>query len=317
VARTLVTGLHSPWGLVFLPGGDAVLGSRDEATLTRITRDGSTSPLGHVPDVSHGGEGGLLGLALSPRFAHDRQLFCYHTTASDNRVVRGRLGPRGLVDVTPVLTGIPHGTYHNGGGLCFGPDGNLYVSTGEGGEPARAQDKSSLGGKILRVTPTGEPAAGNPFGRSPVFSFGHRNVESIAFNGRQLWAVEFGDHAYDELNAIRRGGNYGWPQTEGRTDAAGIISPAVQWPTDDAGPAGIAVADSVAWIACLTGERMYRVVLHGRTAGRPQAFFAGRYGRLRRTAFDSDGRLWLVTSNTDGRGQVRSGDDRILVLDVR
>jgi glucose/arabinose dehydrogenase len=314
VQRTLVTGLHSPWGLVFLPDGDAVLGSRDDGSLVRVRPNGSTRPLGQVPDVYHEGEGGLLGLAISPTFARDRQLFMFVTTKADNRVVRARLGKTAIGAIEPILTGIPRGFYHNGGGLCFDRAGHLFVSTGEGGVASRAQDKGSLGGKILRITRDGKPAAGNPFEHSPVYSYGHRNVESIAFNGDQLWAVEFGEHAYDELNAIVSGADYGWPQTQGRTSQPGITSPAAQWPTESAGPAGIGVHDSVAWIACLTGERLYRVPLHGRSAGASQAFFQGRFGRLRRVLPAPDGRLWLVTSNTDGRGTVRPGDDRILVL---
>jgi glucose/arabinose dehydrogenase len=226
--------------------------------------------------------------------------------------VGGRLGaPRAI------LTGIPRGLHHNGGRLVFGPDGMLYASTGESGDKPLAQQRSSLGGKILRMTPDGRVPAGNPFRGSLVWSYGHRNVEGLAFDAQgRLWASEFGDKAYDELNLIRRGHNYGWPATQGRTANPRYTSPLAQWRTDDAGPSGIAVRDGVAWLGALTGRRLYRVQLTGNRAGTSRSFFVGRYGRLRTAAFGPDGRLWLTTSNTDGRATPRPGDDRVLVLDV-
>jgi glucose/arabinose dehydrogenase len=222
-----------------------------------------------------------------------------------------RLGPPHAI-----LTGIPRGLHHNGGRLAFGPDGMLYASTGESGDKPLAQRLSSLGGKVLRMRPDGSVPPGNPYRGSLVWSYGHRNVEGIAFAGSRLWASEFGDKGWDELNLIRPGHNYGWPATEGRTSVRGYTSPLAQWHTDNAGPSGIAVKDGVAWIAALTGRRLYRVQLSGARAGSYRAYFVGTYGRLRTAAMAPNGLLWLTTSNTDGRTSPRSGDDRILLVRV-
>jgi glucose/arabinose dehydrogenase len=318
VAGTLATGLDTPWGLAFLPDGTALLGSRDSGEIHLLTRAGgrlTTSVLGTMPGVVHEGEGGLLSIVVSPGFARNRQLFVYHSTGSDNRVTRITYADGTLAKATAVLTGLPRNAHHNGGALAFGPDGLLYVGTGDGEDTSLPQDRSSLGGKILRVTPDGARAPGNPFS-TKVFSYGHRNVESLAFDGPRLWAVEFGDKAADELNRIVAGANYGWPQTQGRTSVDGITGPAAQWPTDDAGPAGIAIRDGVAWIACLTGTCVYRVRLQANGAGTPQRFLDDTYGRLRRIVPAPDGSLWLVSNNTDGRVAPRPADDRILRLVV-
>jgi glucose/arabinose dehydrogenase len=318
VTSTLVTGLDTPWGLTFLPDRTALLGSRDSAEMRLLTPAGghvTTSLVATMPGVVHDGEGGLLTIVTSPTFARDRQLFVYHSTASDNRVTRITYADGKLSSPTEILTGLPRNAHHNGGGLAFGPDGLLYVGTGDGEDKSLPQNRASLGGKILRITPTGGAAPGNPFG-TKVLSYGHRNVEAIAFDGRQLWAVEFGDKTADELNRIVAGANYGWPQTQGRTTDAGITSPAVQWPTDDAGPAGIAIRNGVAWIACLTGKCVYRVRLNPTGADEPQRFLDDTDGRLRRIVPAPDGSLWLISNNTDGRATPRPGDDRILRLRV-
>jgi len=318
VSNTLVTGLGTPWGLAFLPDRTALLGSRDTGEIRLLTSAGdrvTTSLVATMPGVVHDGEGGLLTIVTSPAFAEDRQLFVYHSTSSDNRVTRITYADGKLGRPTDVLTGLPRNAHHNGGALAFGPDGLLYVGTGDGEDPSLPQDRSSLGGKILRITASGAAAPGNPF-QTKVFSYGHRNVEAIAFDGKQLWAVEFGDKTADELNRIVAGADYGWPQTQGRTTDAGITSPAVQWPTDDAGPAGIAIRNGVAWIACLTGKCVYRVRLSATGAGEPQRLLNDTYGRLRRIVPAPDGSLWLVSNNTDGRATPRPGDDRILRLRV-
>jgi aldose sugar dehydrogenase len=317
VLGTVATGLTTPWGIAFLPDGRALVGERDTGRI-RLVGTGTNVVVGTVPGAVHDGEGGLLGLALSPRYASDHLLYAYTTTATDNRIVRMTYAGAGLGAPAVVLSGIPHGNHHNGGRLAFGPDGMLYATTGETGDAGLAQDRSSLGGKILRMTPDGRPAPGNPFPKSVVWTYGHRNVEGLAFDASgQLWATEFGASYRDELNHIVRGGNYGWPMTEGFTDAAGVTGPVVEWPTDDAGPSGIAIVDQVAWIGGLTGHRLWRVPLYGTTVGRPQAFEVDAYGRLRTVALAPDGSLWVTTSNTDGRGDVRPGDDRILRLSVR
>lgn len=325
VLRTVAEGLKSPWGLAALPGGDLLVSSRDEGTIGRIdAKTGRTTVLGTVSGVAPAGEGGLLGIALSPGFASDHMIYAYFTSASDNRIVRVRYDERkpagerlGAPDT--VFKGIPKGTIHNGGRIAFGPDGMLYAGTGETGRRDLAQDRSSLGGKILRMTPDGEPAPGNPFPGSVVYSYGHRNVQGLAWDGHQrLFASEFGQDTWDELNAIKPGGDYGWPEAEGRSSDARFQNPVAQWHTDDASPSGIAWVNGAIWMAGLRGERLWRVPLDGISASAaPQAFLTGTYGRLRTVAAAGDGRLWLVTSETDGRGTPEKGDDRVLELQVR
>ncbi|MFD2079732.1 Glucose/arabinose dehydrogenase, beta-propeller fold [Actinopolymorpha cephalotaxi] len=317
VAGTIAKGLTTPWDLAFLPDGSALLSERDTARIDRVTPGGNVSTVGRVPGVVHEGEGGLLGLALSPHFSRDRLLYAYITTGTDNRVVRMTYTGSALGAPEAVFTGIPRGPqHHNGGRLRFGPDGYLYVPTGDGEQRARAQNRSSLGGKVLRLTASGKPAPGNPFGTA-VWTYGHRNVEGLVFDPQgRLWASEFGDKAADELNRIRAGGNYGWPVLEGRGGARrGYVDPLAQWPTDDASPSGLAYADGSMWLASLRGERLWRVpVAGGRVTGASKAFLVGTYGRLRHVARAPDGSLWLLTNNTDGRVSPRPGDDRILRL---
>ncbi|MDF3302464.1 PQQ-dependent sugar dehydrogenase [Streptomyces tropicalis] len=324
VLRTVAQGLDSPWGLAPLPGGGLLVSSRDRATITRIDeRTGRPTELGTVSGVSPAGEGGLLGIALSPGFASDHLVYAYFTSVSDNRIVRllyDDKRPAGdqLGAPDTVFRGIPKGLVHNGGRIAFGPDGMLYAGTGESGDRGLSQDTRSLGGKILRMTPDGEPAPGNPFPGSPVYSYGHRNVQGLAWDTRQrLFASEFGQDTWDELNAIRPGGDYGWPVAEGRSGRAGFVDPLAQWPTDAASPSGIAWAAGSVWVAGLKGRRLWRVPLRGTAASAPpQAFLTGRYGRLRTVVAAGDDTLWLVTGNTDGRGTPQRGDDRILELRV-
>ncbi|MFE1108660.1 sorbosone dehydrogenase family protein [Streptomyces rochei] len=324
VVRTVATGLKSPWGLAPLPGGGLLVSSRDEATITRVDeKTGEKTELGEVPGVAASGEGGLLGLALSPDYASDHMVYAYFTSASDNRIVRMRYDekkPSGeqLGEPDTVFRGIPKGVIHNGGRIAFGPDGMLYAGTGESGDTGLSQDKESLGGKILRMTPDGEPAPGNPFPDSVVYSYGHRNVQGLAWDDRQrLFASEFGQETWDELNAIKPGDNYGWPEAEGKGGGSGFHDPLAQWSTDEASPSGIAFAGGSVWMAGLRGERLWRVPLKGtEAAADPQAFLEGEYGRLRTVVAAGGDRLWLVTSNTDGRGDAKGDDDRVLELRV-
>ncbi|MGW5432713.1 PQQ-dependent sugar dehydrogenase [Streptomyces sp. NPDC004059] len=324
VLRTVADGLRTPWGLAPLPGGGLLVSSRDDGTIIRIDeKTGRKTELGSVSGVSPAGEGGLLGIALSPGYASDHMIYAYFTSASDNRIVRMLYDERkppgeqlGAPDT--VFKGIPNGVIHNGGRIAFGPDGMLYVGTGESGARGLAQDKKSLGGKILRLTPEGEPAPGNPFPGSPVYSYGHRNVQGLAWDDRQrLFASEFGQDTWDELNAIKPGANYGWPQAEGRSSDAAFQNPIAQWHTDDASPSGIAYVEGVIWMAGLKGQRLWRIPLQGTQASAPpQALLTGQYGRLRTVVAAGGDKVWLLTSNTDGRGRPGKGDDRLLELEV-
>jgi glucose/arabinose dehydrogenase len=319
--RVVITDLTSPWGLVFLPGGQALVSERDPGNIVVVRPNGRKRLVKHVKGVfsngHQGGEAGLLGLAISPRFAHDHWVYAYMSARHDNRIVRmrwhrGKLGHKHVIH-----RGIPRGLHHNGGRIGFGPDGMLYATTGETGVGSLAQNLHSLGGKILRMTPRGKPAPGNPFKRSVVYSYGHRNVEGLAWDrAGRLWATEFGEHAYDELNLIRPGHNYGWPMVEGHSDQ--FTDPKAVWHTEQAGPSGVAIRSSghqtVAWVAALTGERLYRVRLNGPDVTGRRTLLRHTLGRIRTVAVAPSGRLWVVTSNTDGRATPHPHDDKIIAV---
>ena len=320
VVRTMASGLEVPWGLGFLPDGRAVVTERDSARVLVVTPpdgpgEGVVEEVGTVPETVPQGEAGLLGVAVSPDFAADHLLYFYVCTDDENQVVRGELGDDGLGPTEPILTGIPNGTIHDGGRLAFGPDGYLYVTTGETGEDRLARDRGSYAGKILRITTDGDPAPGNPFG-DEVWSWGHRNVQGLAFDDAgRLWASEFGSSIFDELNLIVAGDDYGWPVVEGAGGDPRFHDPELTWPTDEASPSGLAYLDGELWMAALRGQRLWRIPLDGAHATRPTAYLAGEYGRLRTVAVAPDGRLWVTTSNRDGRGDPADDDDRILVVE--
>ncbi|MFF3211605.1 PQQ-dependent sugar dehydrogenase [Streptomyces sp. NPDC002886] len=324
VTGVVAQGLEAPWGVAPLPDGNLLVASRDKGTISRVdVGTGAVTPVGKVPGVAPGGEGGLLGLAVSPSFASDLMVYAYFTTESDNRIARLRYDERrpagdqlGAPDT--VFRGIPKGLIHNGGRIAFGPDKMLYAGTGETGDTGLAQDKKSLGGKILRMTPDGEPVHGNPEADSVVYSYGHRNVQGLAWDkDKRLWAAEFGQSTWDELNLIEPGANYGWPEAEGKAGRPGMRDPVAVWKTDEASPSGIAWAQGSVWMAGLKGQRLWRIPLAGtEPVAAPEAFLTGEYGRLRTVVALGGDTLLLVTSETDGRGSPETGDDRILTLTV-
>jgi len=303
--------------VTFLPDGSALVGERDTTRVLAI-KNGSVLPVGRVEGVTPQGEAGLLGLAASPSFVQDRTIYAYLSTAKDNRVVTMTYDGRRLGSPRPILTGIPNGFIHDGGRLLFAPDGNLFVSTGETGQERLAQDRNSLGGKILRVAPDGEAAPGNPVRGSRVWTMGHRNVQGLAFDDRgRLWATEFGQDTWDELNLIEKGRNYGWPLVEGKGDRGEYRNPFVQWRTEDASPSGLAYLDGSLWAGALRGGRLWQIPVTASGTGRPRDFFVGDYGRMRTVVAAPDGNLWVTTSNRDGRGDPGPRDDRILVVAPR
>lgn len=315
VTGTLATDLQAPWSVVALTQGKALISERDSAQVLLLD-DGATTVAGTVGQVLAQGEGGLLGLAV--RAPDADQVFAYYTAATDNRVVVFDFDGRTLSNERTILGGIPKGFIHNGGRIAFGPDGMLYVATGEVGQPDLAQDQASLAGKILRIRPNGNPAPGNPDPESPVWSWGHRNVQGLAWDSAgQLWATEFGQEDVDELNLIEAGGNYGWPQCEGDCDIPGTTNPKATWsPTSTSSPSGLAIVDDVAWVAALRGRSLFEVRLNGDQASEPQEWFSDDYGRLRDVAAGPDGSLWVLTNNTDGRGEPGPNDDQLLQVAV-
>jgi len=326
----IAQGLTTPWSVVRLESGSSLISERDTGQVKELTAAGGLRVVGGVDGVQPGGEGGLLGLAVSPgaeapstgsgtgatgSATGNTWLYAYFTSASDNRIVRialeGEPGAYRLGSREDVLTGIAKAGNHNGGRLGFGPDGMLYATTGDASIRDAAQDPASLNGKILRMSPTGDVPPDNPTAGSLVYSLGHRNPQGIAWDASgQLWAAEFGQDTWDELNVISPGGNYGWPVVEGAASDPAFINPVYQWATDDASPSGLAVTRGALYLAALKGQRLWAVTTTSGAVATP--YFEGDFGRIRDVVAGPDGSLWMLTGNTDGRGDPRPGDDKLL-----
>ncbi|MEU6733292.1 PQQ-dependent sugar dehydrogenase [Streptomyces physcomitrii] len=318
---TLSTGWSIPWGVSWLPDASAALVTeRDSFGLFSVTPDGTRTELGTVPESeTTGGEGGLMGVAADPEWETNHRVYVMHTSSEGNRIARMTWDGSSLGEYTVLLDGIAKNRYHNGGRLAFGPDGYLYATTGDAQDSALAQDENSLNGKILRMTTDGEPAPDNPFGNH-VYSLGHRNPQGIAFDAQgRLWEAELGENTHDELNLIKPGANYGWPQCEGDCEEPGTTNPKYTWSTAEASPSGIAVVDNAVYMASLRGERLWRIPLdeNSEEVGEAKAFYVGTYGRLRSaTKVPGAEELWLSTTNADGNGGRPPGSDTLLRVTI-
>lgn len=310
---TVTDGLDAPWSITF-HGATALVSERDSGRILEIGPDGTQFEVAVIDGVAPSGEGGLLGIAV-----RGAQLFVYYTAADDNRIERfdisGQPGDLALGGGTTILAGLPAAANHNGGRIAFGPDGMLYATVGDAGNRRIAQDRADLGGKILRMTPDGRAPADNPIPGSLVYSYGHRNPQGLTWtpDGAML-ASEFGQNTWDELNRIEPGGNYGWPEVEGIAGRAGFIDPVQQWKPAAASPSGMTNVDGFVYIANLRGERLLRIPLDA--LNHSTDLHVGEFGRLRDVAVAPDGSLWLLTNNTDGRGEPAPGDDRIVRLEL-
>lgn len=319
----LTTGLDAPWGLTFLPDGSALVSERITGEILRVPADGGDArTVGVVPDVNATSEGGLLGIVASPDFADDRTVYASVSGASENRIVALTIGEDydALTLDRVLLDGIRTADRHHGGRIVIGPDGHLWIGTGDAFEPENAADDDSLNGKILRIATDGSVPRDNP-GDSPIYSSGHRNVQGIAFGPDDTaYASELGHRTWDEVNVLRAGGDYGWPESEGTQGSAGEEPIAVIHP-DDASPSGVAYAQGSLWIGALGGRRLWQLPVDGQAAtAEPIAHYRGEYGRIRTVEAAPDGSLWIITSNTDratwGGTDPRPGDDRILRIEV-
>ncbi|WP_329109936.1 PQQ-dependent sugar dehydrogenase [Micromonospora sp. NBC_01699] len=310
--QVVATNLQTPWGMAFLPDGSALVAERNSARVLQLRPGQTPQQVALISGVAATGEAGLLGLAVSPSYGQDGYVYAYFTSSSDNRIVRFRLtAPQ---TQTPILTGLARAAIHDGGRIGFGPDGMLYAGVGDAGQTGSAQDPQSRNGKILRMRPDGGVPTDNPTAGSLVYSLGHRNVQGLAWDGQgRLYASEFGQNTWDEVNQIVPGGNYGWPTVEGRANDPRFRDPIVAWTTAEASPSGAAIAGNRLFVAALRGTRLWTVPLTGNGgAGTPVAQLTGQYGRLRTVAYGPDGWLWVSTSNRDGRGTPATTDDRVL-----
>jgi glucose/arabinose dehydrogenase len=312
--QVIAEDLETPWSVVFL-GDTALISERDDGDILELLPDGTTRVVGTVEGVVHMGESGLLGLAIDDQ----ERLYAYSTGEGGNRIQRfaltGTPGSLGLGDAETILDGIPSASYHDGGRLAIGPDGMLYATTGDAGERERAQDLDSLGGKILRMTLDGGVPEDNPFADSLVYSYGHRNSQGLAWAADgTMFAAEFGQDTWDELNIITPGGNYGWPDVEGIGEDEDYIDPVQQWDPDEASPSGIAVIEGTIFIANLRGQVLRTVPTAD--PGASTEFYEGEFGRIRAVTASPEGDLWFITSNTDGYGSAGDGDDRLIGVEL-
>lgn len=326
-----IDNLNIPWSLVFLPDGRALVSERSGQV--RLIREGVLHEKPYAePGALHYGEGGLMGLASHPEFPEEPYIYAMYTYREGgsvyNKVVRLRdLGDEGVLDEV-IVDKIPGGRNHNGGRISFGPDGMLYVTTGETFKAELAQDLGSLGGKILRVTPEGDIPHDNPFPGSPIYSYGHRNPQGLAWHPetQDLFSSEHGPSgeflkfAHDEINVVVKGGNYGWPEVIGIGGKNPYIDPLVVW-KETTLPGGIAFYGEDLFVASLRSNALLRVRVKrtkddSYVVERIERWFAedysrGRFGRIRDVVVGPDGYLYFLTSNRDGRGRPRPSDDKV------
>jgi glucose/arabinose dehydrogenase len=316
----IATDTDVPWGLDFLPDGTALMAERDTHNVVRVTPDGTKTVVGTIPGVAGtDGEGGLLGLAVSPHVNDDHWIYIFHTTDTDNRIVRIKY-LNGMLDLSTeqvLISGIARHKYHNGGRLRFGPDGKLYAGAADAEYGPNAQNLNVLNGKILRINPDGSVPADNPFPGKYIYSYGHRNIEGLAFDSKgRLWEAELGNSQLDELNLIQPGRNYGWPACEATLGSCGdptFVAPVQTWPVAAASPSGLTIVHDTLYMAALRGTQLFRMSITGCTTTAPQAYFTGTYGRLRTVEKAPDGGLWLTTSNGGDKDSIPNNSNNVIL----
>lgn len=319
--RILVTGLETPWAIAFLPSGDLLVTERaGRIRFVTAAGDIQPEPVVTISSVKQLSEGGLHGIAIHPKFNTNHFVYVYYTYGergqnTQNRVERYTYENNQLINEEIIVDAIPGAQNHDGGRLKFGPDGYLYITTGDAQQPTQAQDINSLAGKILRVNDDGTPAPGNPF-NNRVYSYGHRNPQGITWdeNG-QLYETEHGPSGFetgnDEFNKIESGNNYGWPNIRGTQTRAGMVTPVAESGRGNTwAPAGLAFVNGSFYFAGLRGQALYKAS----PSGQIEELFKNEYGRLREVIVGPDNYLYISTSNRDGRGDPQSGDDKIIKI---
>lgn len=315
----IAKNLEIPWEIAFLPSGEVLVTERPG----RLLIIGKDRIVIEIDGVEHRGEGGLLGMALHPDYISNNWIYLYLTSKEGNKIInrveRYKLQNHILSERKIIINDIPGANYHDGGRIEFGPDGYLYVSTGDAGDSAKAQDKNSFNGTILRVTDEGLIPVSNPF-NSLVFSYGHRNVQGLTWDEQgNLWATEHGrsgfKSGFDELNKIEIGQNYGWPIIEGDETKDDMMTAVLHsGETDIWAPAGAEYIGGSIFFAGLRGEALYEAVIVNQKVLEIKMHFREELGRLRAVRLGPDGYLYITTSNRDGRGRVNEGDDKLIKI---
>ncbi len=319
---SVAKNLEIPWSLDFLPDGSIVFTERAGRVRFIDAQEGLLSePLLTIIEVAHVGEGGLLGIAVHPEFAKNQFIYVYYTYRDGedlaNRVVRYKKQGKNLVDKKIIIDNIPGAVFHNGGRIKFGPDGLLYITTGDALIPDLAQNKNTLAGKILRLKDDGTKPANNPFPGSPVYSLGHRNPQGLAWDDQgRLWATEHGSRATDEVNLIESGKNYGWPTILGDEKAADLKSPVIHSDKETWAPSGVAFLDGSLFFAGLRGQSLYELVIEDQPLTL-RHHLNKNFGRLRDVVVGPDNFLYVLTNNRDGRGVPTADDDQIIRINPK
>ncbi len=320
--KTVSQNLSIPWEIVFLPD-DTMLITERPGNLVRLSPEQEKRI--EIEGVEHAGEGGLLGAAIHPDFSENSWLYLYLTTKTENglinRVERYRfdLEKNELSQKEEIISNIPGASYHDGGRIAFGPDKYLYITTGDAGQTQLAQDKNSLAGKILRLKNDGSVPEDNPF-NNPIYSYGHRNPQGLAWDDKgSLWATEHGpsgmNSGFDEINLIEKGKNYGWPEITGKEKREGMASPIIQSGSEDTwAPAALEIINNKIFFSGLRGSSLYTGDIIDKNIENLKANFTNDWGRLRVCKYGPDSWLYLATSNTDGRGNPKENDDKIIKI---
>lgn len=321
--------LYVPWAIAFSEDGQLFFTERSGTI--RMMKDGILQPQPLItftsPFLSRG-EGGLLGITLDPDFLQNHFMYVMYTYIEGsqifNRVIRLVVQNNEAMIDKILIDSIPGGAIHNGGRLKIGPDRKLYITTGDAGNAMLAQDITNTAGKVLRIELDGQIPTDNPFAKSPIYCFGNRNPQGLAWNSNSImYESEHGQEAHDEINIIRSGGNYGWPLVQGDEDSDKMLfqKPLLHSGTTTWAPSGIAFINQGSWqgkllVANLRGEQLLAISLNQNGTGveRIESWLWNQYGRLREVIQAKDGSIYLTTSNRDGRGEVDSSDDKILRL---
>jgi len=335
--ETVVSGLQVPWSIAWAPDGRMFFTERPGRVRVVVNGQLRSQPLILLTDVEPSGESGLMGLTLHPQFASNHFLYLSYAYKGESqlvRVVRYHESESGLTDRKVIIENIPAAQFHAGCKLGFGPDGKLYITTGDATERELAQKLDSLAGKTLRLNDDGTVPSDNPFVgqqnvRSEIWSLGHRNAQGMDWQpGTNLmFQTEHGPSGFDgpgggdEVNIVERGKNYGWPLIHHKETRAGMESPLLEYTPAVAPASGMFYRGTAFpqfrgnfFFGCLRGERIIRVVLDGRRVVSQEGLLQGKYGRIRDVAEGPDGAIYFSTSNQDGRGKAARDDDRIIRL---